>query len=61
MSVYLGDSKVLISRVGSEVVFIWSPSINIPRLTTSDGEQLLDSNGLYLITAESSISSFGGE
>ena len=60
MAVYLGDTKVSISRIGSEVVYILSPSINTPQLVTSDGNQILDSNSLYLI-ADGSTNNFGGE
>lgn len=60
MAVYLGDSKVLISRIGSEVVFVWSPHYDTPRLTTSEDEQILDSNSFYLI-ADGNTYNFGGE
>lgn len=60
MALYLGDSKVLFSRIGSEAVDLRSPLIDMIKLVTSENFVLLDSDGLCLVLDEEMID-FGGE
>lgn len=56
MALYLGNSQVKINLDGITCnleIYIKTPTVDIIRLTSSDGFVLKDTNGLYLTPKES--------